>query len=278
MTENIPLADPYEKIGKSIESLCAFIDILGFIEKTKDFHKRGQEEWLFKRFQESLKNTLKFLPDRPNFHSMFSGAARWAYKSFSDSIVIGIPAANAQTFSEAMGKLLILLATVQTCLTGLGFFVRGAITKATIFIGDDIVFGYGLATAYELEKTKARDPRIIFEETIQKATLDYLKEAVSTFTPLSRAILKDSDGILFVNYLAMFLDEDERPSAIDHVKNHKDQIEKALTEYKQDPYIWTKYRWVANYHNYVCKEFLKECPSDLFIPDGLVTNQFSKPI
>ena len=38
----------------------------------------------------------------------------------------------------------------------------------------------------------------------------------------------------------------------DALLKHKAVVEQKLSEYKSKPPIWSKYAWVAGYHNYFC--------------------------
>jgi hypothetical protein len=124
---------------------------------------------------------------------------------------------------------------------------------------DIVVYGLPLIEAVEAENSLARDPRIVLAKSARKAVdkqLEYypLKDEE---TPHVQDICKDADGQYFVDYLQASVSAEGYFSKND-LKRHKTKIEHKLKEHKSDPRIWSKYLWVAQYHNDFC-DFCGTC-------------------
>jgi hypothetical protein len=136
-----------------------------------------------------------------------------------------------------------------------GFFVRGGVSIGDLYMDNEIVFGKGLLEAYETEQTAARDPRIV----ISKSAVDYILQHFKFYgspadSPHDDVLLVDTDGELFVNYLGATFDEEPESPDWTRVAQHQIAVEKGLNDFRGNPPIWSKYAWVANYHNFICDE------------------------
>ena len=136
-----------------------------------------------------------------------------------------------------------------------GFFVRGAISVGEAYIDEIAVFGEALIDAYVGESKVARDPRIVLTDK----AVSLVKEHLSYYgdpphhAPQVRDVLQDSDGQWFLNYLeCVLLAESEQGPFYEEFNKHKAVVEQRLNEFKAEPYLWSKYAWVAHYHNYFC--------------------------
>jgi hypothetical protein len=79
------------------------------------------------------------------------------------------------------------------------------------------------------------------------------------------ALLVEGDGQLFVNYL-LANDQVIVPAEVDsRLTSHRDLINDRLTEFRSQPAILDKYIWMADYHNYVQREFFPD--HSIFITD-----------
>jgi hypothetical protein len=135
-----------------------------------------------------------------------------------------------------------------------GFFMRGAISLGNIYIDDVAVFGDALTEAHTAESQLARDPRIILTATAVAAVKRHLKYyASSQYAPQTSALLQDSDGQWFVNYLdTVLIAENEHGPFYEEFIKHKQSVEIRLVQYRNNPPIFSKYAWVAGYHNSFC--------------------------
>jgi hypothetical protein len=85
-------------------------------------------------------------------------------------------------------------------------------------------------------------------------TIDYYFR--KHYAPQNKDLYKDADGMFFLNYLngTMIL-ADEIESSAEEVVKHKVLIEQKLQQHKNEPIIWNKYAWCANYHNFFCDQY-----------------------
>ena len=64
---------------------------------------------------------------------------------------------------------------------------------------------------------------------------------------------RDSDGQWFVNYLdTILIAEDEHGPFYKELLKHKAAVEARRAQHKDNPLIFSKYVWVAGYHNCFC--------------------------
>jgi len=240
-----------------IPSVVAYIDILGYHEMASRAHCHNRDS--------------EFLQ---NLHRAFSKGQNWlqgklpgpkigkkhfcALKAFTDNIVLGYPLIRSKSDGEVeLGHVFFLLAIFQFEVTVAGFFTRGAISIGDLYIDDNIVFGNGLTEAYEGEIQLARDPRIVLTKSAAEAVKKHLKYYADPHeSPQYRDLYLDSDGQLFLNYLDYILiAEEEIGPSFDGLEKHREIIEQKLSEYMGNPVIWSKYFWVAKYHNFFCSQF-----------------------
>jgi hypothetical protein len=177
-------------------------------------------------------------------------------KAFTDNIVLGFPILSegeASTLHIVIDR----LRGFQLFMTIDGFFVRGGVAVGEAYFDEDIVLGPGLLEAYDAEALRARDPRIVLADSC----FQYISELPDAW------LLKDADGQFFLNYLDKIAwynvyDEQEgrTPRGIDLLTQHKRLVEAKLREYAAEPPIWSKYHWVARYHNFFCKDCGDELP------------------
>ncbi|MEI7868042.1 MAG: hypothetical protein WCI11_09115 [Candidatus Methylumidiphilus sp.] len=263
--------NPYiSKDGKPMlkDSVVAFVDILGYKELVCQEQKNGRSQELLLELHQKLSQSFYQLdglrdngepifetvrPDQMDFHKI---------RTFSDNIVIGYPINQFkhmnQNYVKGMFELDSLfsnLALFQLHMVNQGLFVRGAITVGELYIDDLIIFGQALIDAYNAEKEEARDPRIILTKSAEKMIDEH--DSYYQDQPKSNYMLdlyKDSDKKLFLNYLQSLLIGDYDEQFVQSLEDHKNMVEKKLSEYPSQPKIWSMYAWVANYHNYFCDQ------------------------
>ena len=161
----------------------AFLDVLGFT----DFTRRCLEEpELFLR----MKACLEILKVQQVVHTDLKVPVGVIAKlrqhlfppktipmdqirctAFSDSILVSAPAKtiNPVWFFGTITNL-------WWSLAGLGLFIRGAIVRGWVAHAGDIVFGQALVDAYNLERCKARMPRVVVDESLV-TNLDYSQKS-----------------------------------------------------------------------------------------------------
>jgi hypothetical protein len=176
----------------------------------------------------------------------------YVLKAFTDNIVIAWPIRDDAEIE--IGQAITKLMQFQFSMSLKGFFIRGAISIGNAYVDDIAVFGDALTEAYIGESKLARDPRIVLTETsvaVTKKHLDYYGNL--RHSPQAVDLLSDSDGQWFINYLeSVMIAVDEAGPFYDEFEQHKKAVEAKLKKYSNDPVIFSKYMWVANYHNFFC--------------------------
>lgn len=239
-------------------SVVAFVDILGFKEMASSAREAAAAQSLLDRLRKALRESL----DHIRFYEKSAnpkGSDIYRVRIFTDNVVIAHPI--LQDAEMELGLVFTQLAIFQTLLATHGFFVRGGVSIGEVTIDEDIVFGPGLVKAYEAESMKARDPRIVLSAEAAEAVRSHLEYyGDKSNAPQTFEYLVDADGQLFINYLqATLLDDQPR---VDIVKLHKKQVETQLSQTRNRPSIWSKYAWVASYHNFFCAQNVDVIPAD----------------
>lgn len=136
-----------EKYTSTGNYIVAFIDVLG--TKAKYYKKKDEcleELWLITHFIKKEIYGKKII-----------------FRTFSDNFFIGIECSNEE--SKAFNELCNILGNLSyRCLTSGGILIRGAISKGTMHIDDNIILGDALIRAYSLESSCAIYPRIIIDK------------------------------------------------------------------------------------------------------------------
>jgi len=138
---------------------------------------------------------------------------------------------------------------------------------------DDIaVFGRGLNEAYATESRFARDPRIVLASSVEEIVKIHMGDyAEPNYSPRSRDLYRDSDGKVFINYLdSVLIAEDEIGPSYEELLKHKEVVERCLSEHKNNPPIWSKYAWVASYHNFFCEQYPRHFSSEHMIEQSRI--------
>jgi len=244
-------------------SVVAFLDVLGYADLVRESSKSRTSDELLKKLHNVLRTSRKHI-DPKQRDSTFK--KDWkkdfsAFRAFTDNIVIGRPIKGrgdgevelVETFNE--------LSYFQMVMAMDGFFVRGAIAIGDLYMDDIAVFGPGLVEAYDAEHSLARDPRIIIAQSAREAVNQHLEYyGRHSHAPQVSCLLKDSDGQYFIHYLDTLISEGEYFFETE-LQRHKESIETKLKQHSSRPPVWSKYIWVANYHNYFCRNHSKVAKS-----------------
>jgi hypothetical protein len=138
-----------------------------------------------------------------------------------------------------------------------------------------MVFGPALVEAYRLENREAVNPRVILSpEACEILRSDMEGVSVPGETTQADLLRVDQDGVVFIDYLRVLLDEVD---PIDDLRRHRSLVEAKLAETRDESRKWGKYRWVAEYHNDFC-ERLDRDELCIVSPDvSLGSQEFSLP-
>lgn len=236
------------------QSVFVFMDILGYSEMIRQSHTSGTQQQVLRKLHQALGKGRAWLEDKdipPELPKLMKKDL-YALKAFTDNIVIGWPARDDA--ESEFGSAFFKLANFQFQMVIEGFFIRGALSVGDAYVDEITVFGSALSEAYAGESSLARDPRIILTSSAVKTAKKHLTYYGNPqHAPHVRDILCDSDGQWFLNYLDCVLGAvDEYGPFYEEFLKHKMVVEEKLEEHRGNPPIWSKYAWVAGYHNYFC--------------------------
>lgn len=237
-------------------SVFIFMDILGYQDMNTKLDTKEQQQEFLEKLHHALSESRSWI-DHPADRAGISALLpkdRFQIRAFTDNIVIGIPIhSDAEgELGEAFNK----VADFQLSMTTQGFFVRGAISMGNAYVDEIAVFGPALVEAYKGESSIARDPRVILTPTVVETVRGHLNYYGKDphHAPQVDALLEDTDGQWFVNYLdTIMIAEDYRGPFFEPLLQHKEEVEKKLNEHKNNPPIFNKYAWSAKYHNTFCE-------------------------
>jgi hypothetical protein len=247
--------NPYHIEGQPpqpVRSVVIYVDVLGYTNMAIRANETD-DQGFFHELYEALEEGQEWLRDDDSGPWALD-KDRYAMKAFTDNIVIGWPVRdNAESELTAMFS---MLGFFQMQMANHAFFVRGAISLGDAFVDDVIVYGKAFFEAHDGE-AQAGDPRIILTESAMAAVRKHLRyHGPVEHAPQYRDLYRDSDNQLFLNYLETILvAENEVGPFYDQLLVHKENVEKLLHKFRSEPRIWSKYLWVANYHNYFCDQY-----------------------
>lgn len=246
--------NPYENAEGAPQlrrSVFVFMDILGYENLTHVAELDGTQQDLLQRLHSALSKERKALEGLAVLKKLTT-KDHYVLKAFTDNIVIAWPIIEDAEIE--LGSAFSKVAWFQFNMALEGFFIRGAISIGEVYVDDILVFGDALTQAHTGESRLARDPRIILTESAVTAVKQHLHYYSSPkFAPQVGELLQDSDGQWFVNYLdTILIAEDEHGPFYDELLKHKAAVEIRLAEHRGNPLIFSKYVWVAGYHNCFC--------------------------
>jgi hypothetical protein len=241
-------------------SVAAFLDILGFSDSVRSAYRRGESKDLLKRLTTALKDASRHLKAVKDW----KGRDLWTVKMFTDNVVLGIPVLDEDGEMD-LGLALSRVGLYQYQLAKHGFFVRGAIAFGDLYMDQNLVFGEALLDAHEAETKLAGNPRIVLHQSAADRVKQHLTYYASIQdNPYNSELLVDVDGQFFVDYLlAPFEIREVGSWYFEDLKSHRNLIQANLKRFAGTT-VWSKYSWVAQYHNAVCRRlwFDLKLPAD----------------
>lgn len=248
-----PRWDP--QLPSLLPTIVCYADILGFRDMTERAIESGTEGEFLQRIKRSLATAYKRVRDTATLNG--TETSLFDMKVFTDNIIVAYPLSNPtwDRGEPELGRLLILFAQVQAGLAADGFFLRGAITAGQHYQDQDIAYGKALLEAVDLNRP-GKPPRLVIGNSIEPLISEQLSW-YADWAPHYDLLFEDAcDGRLFLNYLeAAFECFPDGP--IDHhlLAKHRTRVRTGLRVYESHPRVWSKYAWIANYHDYVCQTF-----------------------
>ena len=227
-------------------SYCAFLDVLGFSARTRASYLDKTHDALLREFHEIFGELIAELKDQTTYSPLY-------YKSFSDNVLLAVPKYSHEMESE-FGNILIATSEYQFKMALKGFFVRGGLSVGPLFVDDNSVYGEALIAAYELESKVAVNPIVVLSDDVAEIVNAHLKFYAPGVAPHRRLLLINSDGRYFINYLdECILDTyDGWELDVESLAQHRDRIQHSLAKYVEQPAVFSKFSWLASYHNYFC--------------------------
>ena len=271
MTEKNPYLDDDGNPALQ-SSFCAFLDVLGFASHIDTSFKTGDGEIALERFYEVFTQQLKTI-----LNPKADRYAQWEIKVFTDNIVLGYPRPSWHSEPE-FADILRKIGLYQLQMTLENFFIRGGLAVGPLFMDETTVFGPALLESYALESNKARDPRVILSQD----AVNVLQQHIGfynpkDFAPQNSLVLEDADGEIFINYLDHILvpGPPDGRDVIDTetLAKHRDVVVNNLQQHRGNPLVWSKYKWVATYHNFFVEDCVRwgGCSDDLSIDSKYLT-------
>lgn len=260
-------------------SFVAYADILGYRDKIKECNKNYDD------LVEQLNKIRERIVDPQEWLSRSIDALKGHTKFFSDSVFIIVPIYSESPREFEDGRVHICLpiedlASYQFELSINDIFLRGCATVHYAYIDDSIAFGPGLLDVVECEQ-KSIYPRICLTEDILVPLRYYCEQNWPGCDRIKKYVYSGDDGKFFINYLHTIIDYVEQscstipdevleyplyknvPDSLDLITKHRDIVQKNITNATK-PNVREKFNWLANYHNFFCREFFNE-NNDLLI-------------
>jgi len=190
----------------------AFLDILGFKAMVENELKSGEGFYLRKLYNCHQKA-----------RSIFETDPELSVIQFSDSIVISRPYSKCyfESFVER-------ICVYQGYLLEEGLLCRGGIAVNQHFNDESFTFSAGLIDAYMVESKSAKYPRVVVSSDVV--------ELVFSEGDVSGSLIKEDDGLYFVDYLGGC--EGERERLIPVVEEIVNKVSSSVSSSVREKGIW----------------------------------------
>ena len=232
-------------------------DILGFKKIIENAENDKAEETLNK-----LKITLS---ESTSILDMFKAvekptSMKLNYKLFSDNLYASFSyeVGNLQSFSDAFIVAIIFARAYFTNMLDNKILVRGGISFGNDYYDDNMIFSMALVKAYTIESEKAIFPRIVIDnELIDLIKKDLLLPSQIFLDVLKNSILKDQEGIYFINPNGLATDFNSELNGVvgadlDKIFMHQniqfimDEVKKLDRDTPEGEKIGKKYDWLMD--------------------------------
>lgn len=232
------------------EKIVAFVDILGFREKTNIACSNAKQP--VHMMLQDIRNYIEICDDDSFLEQNCS-----TYSVFSDSSLYSAPLNRFENVVAAISQLQFFSATR-------GFFLRGGMTFGYIFDRNKFFYGKGLNSAYSLESSEAVYPRIIMDDNSKKDSGNSNFKEFKDKYKNTVQIKEDIDGKYFIDFLKP-VDKDlinvkyEDLYSNENYEKISEAITKELKANIKKPSVLLKYIWLATYFNSSIEELGIEC-------------------
>ncbi|PMO47802.1 hypothetical protein BCT11_04535 [Vibrio sp. 10N.222.52.B12] len=214
------------------EYYCAFLDILGYKNKSDEFFNESFN--LYGRFERALSVSIDMWETVGQ--TGLANTSELGVKFFSDSIVVTHPKKRNEV--DALYNVLMFCRVLATHLSFEGLFVRGGISVGDHVEKNNTKFSFlsskALEKAYKLESEKAVTPRILIDENV-------VKDAKGHTLSL---IIKDRNEYMLHFAPQLINDQGDNQSVVK--KEMKDIYR--IYKYESNQKVKEKYQWLLSYY------------------------------
>jgi hypothetical protein len=200
------------------DSIVVFLDILGFKKLIKNEKDSENLLCVIKNIKTQNTDTSKI--EISNKYSSHLMRAMPAITSFSDCIVLSIPIGDLEPpfdIGHAVNALLDLTQQLADSLIMGGYILRGGMTRGRLYHEDGVVFGPALIEAYDLEHTKAKNPRILVSDELTKNYNDSKCNECNFLSKEANSVGKDE---YYLDYLRYSFQNHESKNKYTEVATH----------------------------------------------------------
>lgn len=187
---------------------------------------------------------------------------------FTDNVVLAAPVWGPMDEELVIGPTQVDAAYMQLLMLDGGYLSRGAITFGPHFMDKSFVYGPALIEANDLEGAKSVDdpdgrdgnrwPCVVVSEGVAARNRKMAKDfyADPERSGLIRELLLDEDDVAFVNQLGIWIEEeDDERRLVYGLKEMRGTILAKLEEFSAGSRVWEKWRWLADYQDFVLTGF-----------------------
>lgn len=240
---------------------CAvlFWDVMGVRAMSTQPHRQALADL------RKLRAAISRARDRANTEGKdFLRCSSW----FTDNVVLATPVWGPMDEEMVIGPTQVDAAYLQLLMMADGYLSRGAITFGPHFMDKSFVYGPALIEANDLEGAKnvddpdgedgSRWPCVVVSEDVAARNRKMAKDfyAEPEHSALVRELLLDEDNVAFVNQLGIWIEEEDDERMLGYgLAEIRATILAKLEEFPPGDRVWEKWRWLADYHDFVLAGF-----------------------
>ncbi len=224
--------------------VVAFIDLLGFKEAVKVEKNAPEILHILQQIKNGENSSHK--ADIEKSRTTATIKLKPAISAASDSLAITIPESlfnETISWRHAVIEILNITQQLANFLIGKGFLIRGGLTVGKVYHENNIIFGPGHVSAYELESKVAKYPRIVASQEL----VDLFNADKNGGT--QECFIKDDDGHYHLDYLPIALQYFARGECYHKIIQEKIlHLMKTSSSDQRALRILEKWMWFEKYH------------------------------
>lgn len=225
----------------------AFLDVLGFKEKLKEFEQEAIENIEEKHYSKKANDFIEAF----NHAISKLDKDKFSYYLFSDNICI--TAKMETNTANSYIELLMVIAELYFEFVKRGYFLRGGVDYGLFIDKASLALGVPLANAYILENL-AIYPRIVLSNDFIKQISEYEKgEGSEMELKINHELIKSSCEIKYLNVFYHILKLDDKESFFE---NYNSRISESLKLNANKENIFIKYNWLAGEFNAFLEHYI----------------------